>query len=112
MLCVLRETETAMSIGSIAAYIDTHGTFGTTIEDLCALLQPLVDNIMYVEENLSYSASMEEWKAMWAGKTVRLAEQPEGLGDDLKMWTLFDGRREVWVFREDAVNAVVSTTAK
>lgn len=54
-----------MSIAEITTYIDTHGSFGTTIESLCALLQPHVDRIMYVE-----------------------------------------------VFREDAVTAVVNTTAK
>jgi hypothetical protein len=99
-----------MSLVQIAAYIDTHGSFGTTIESLCALLQQHVEKIMYTEDGMLHSVAMEEWKAMWAGVTVSLGEQ--SASDDLEMWMLCGGKRQVWVFRENAVTAVVKAVAE
>ena len=92
------------AITEITTYLDTHGTFGTSLESLAALIQPYMEKVLYVEDGLLHTVTMDQWKAMWVGKNVRKTEEDQHSG--LVRYGLFNPPgREVWVSTPAAVDA-------
>lgn len=102
------------TVQTIVAEVETLNHCGTTIEHLCARMQATTDKVLYVEESLAYSVSFDEWVTMWKDSPVILDESGVDVKDDPRMWILYFGEgcaTEVWVFRKDAVDAVLPKDA-
>ena len=96
------------TVQTIAAEIETLNHCGTTIEHLCARMQSATDKVLYVEDSLAYAVSFDEWVTMWKDCTATLDDNEVKSGPS--MWILYFGEgftTEVWVFRKDAVDAVL-----